>query len=205
VKQSSWDSAEAISEARRQKRREINALLSQTESPCELPFTSKDSLPRSRRRRVSTVSSSVASVSPQMEAIRQEPAEPAPSSPSLLEPTTIAWKNIDTLRAEYAAADRRKRTAWNWIRQRLLCGAGRWGCKDGDFWEEGADDRGSVRRYRLDLPEEGEREKAPVRAKSVDSGMLRAAWKGTRSGTADAASTSVVFSPHKPTFGKGYV
>jgi hypothetical protein len=166
-----------------------------------------DSPPRSRRRQVSTIStSSVAPISPQTGAIRQESDETVSPSPSLLEPTTIAWKNIDTLRAEYAAADRRKRTIWNWIRQRLLCGAGRWGCRDGEFWEEGANDRSSVRRYRLDLPEEGERGKAPARVKNVDSGILRAACKGTRRGTTvDAASAPVTFSPHKPTFGKGYV
>jgi len=211
VKRSSWDSAEAITEARRQKRREIAALLSQANSQCELPCTSMDSPPRSRRRQVSTIStSSVVPISPQPGTIRQESDETVSPSPSLLEPTTIAWKNIDTIRAEYAAADRRKRTVWNWIRQRLLCGAGRWGCKDGEFWEEGTDDRSSVRRYRLDLPEdlpeEGEREKAPARVKSVDSGILRAACKRTRRGTTvDAVSAPVVFSPHKPTFGKGYV
>ncbi|KAI5776439.1 hypothetical protein EDC01DRAFT_780098 [Geopyxis carbonaria] len=73
------------------------------------------------------------------------------------QPQTIAWKNLDSLRAEYAAADRRHKSPWGWIRRRILCGAGLLGCggNQAEFWEEGDEDRGSVRRYRLALPSEG--------------------------------------------------
>lgn len=94
--------------------------------------------------------------------------------PSLLAPTTVQWKNLDSLRAEYAAADRKKRTLWGWIRRRVLCGAGILGCAGAkEFWEEGDTDAGSVRRYRLDLPESAEHEKravpTPRRVRSMES------------------------------------
>jgi len=94
----------------------------------------------------------------------------APATP--LEPTTIAWKDLESLRAEYAAADKRKRSAWVWIRQRVLCGAGILGCGGkNEFWEDGDEDRGSVRRYRLELPDRDDAAgaaKVPVRVRSVD-------------------------------------
>jgi len=93
----------------------------------------------------------------------------APATP--LEPTTIAWKDLESLRAEYAAADERKRSAWVWIRRRVLCGVGILGCGGKEFWEDGDEDRGSVRRYRLELPDRDDAAgavKVPVRVRSVD-------------------------------------
>jgi len=99
---------------------------------------------------------------------------PASAPVTPLEPTTIAWKNLDSLRAEYAAADRRKRSAWEWIRQRVLCGAGILGCGGKkEFWEDGDEDKGSVRRYRLELPDRDECavKALPVRVRSVDTNI----------------------------------
>jgi hypothetical protein len=165
----SWDSAQAITEARRLKRLEIKQSLTQ-KYPNDrvhgefLPFStgfahSTDSL--SPVRFLPRTASSNAET---MVASRSTPATP-------LEPTTIAWKDLEALRAEYAAVDKRKRSPWTWIRQRVLCGAGILGCGGKkEFWEDGDEDRGSVRRYRLELPDRDETcaVKVPVRVRSVD-------------------------------------
>lgn len=131
---------------------------------------------------------------------------------SILQPQTIAWKSIETLRAEYAQVDRRSRGLWGWIRTRVLCGGGVLGCRK-EFWEEG-DDGGSVRRYRLALPEESGmvEEKAvsvPIRVQSRgstsrmqardDESSVGAAYQGismsaTRSLSDAAVTTEMVIS-----------
>ena len=170
----SWDSAEAITEARRRKRREIAESLVQKypNDRCHgafLPFNtdfahSSDSLAPVRF-------TSAASAAPQRAGSGRRSASAA-SEPTPMDATTIAWKNMDALRAEYDAADRRKRSAWAWIRQRVLCGGGGiLGCGGkNEFWEDGDDDKGSVRRYRLELPDrsgEDAATKVPVRVRSV--------------------------------------
>ncbi|KAF8429667.1 hypothetical protein EV426DRAFT_130455 [Tirmania nivea] len=75
--------------------------------------------------------------------------------------TVIDWKTNESRRREYEEADRRRKGLWGWVRRRIrsLCCV-----KDqSDFWEGGPDegDGGSVRRYRLVLPEE-EKEYAAV-------------------------------------------
>ncbi|KAF8471261.1 hypothetical protein BDZ91DRAFT_781047 [Kalaharituber pfeilii] len=74
--------------------------------------------------------------------------------------TVIDWKTNASRRREYEEADRRRRGLWGWVRRRIrsLCCV-----KDhSEFWEAGPDgqvkggDEGSVRRYRLVLPEEKE-------------------------------------------------
>ncbi|KAF8457661.1 hypothetical protein BGX38DRAFT_1139161 [Terfezia claveryi] len=74
--------------------------------------------------------------------------------------TVIDWKTNESRRREYEEADRRRKGLWGWLRRRIrsLCCV-----KDqSEFWEGGPDggDGGSVRRYRLVLPEEQEKDKA---------------------------------------------
>lgn len=168
--QSSWDSAEAITEARRRKRREIAESLIQKypNDRCHgefLPFNtafshSSDSLAPVRF----TPPASASSCPPSTAGTAFDDPQ------ALMDPSTIAWKNMDSLRAEYAAVDRRKRSPWQWIRQRILCGGTALGCGNkNEFWEDGDDDKGSVRRYRLELPDRGDDSaaKMPVRVRSV--------------------------------------
>ncbi|KAF8538961.1 hypothetical protein BDD12DRAFT_883680 [Trichophaea hybrida] len=170
-----WASAEAIIELRRQKRREIEQSLEQKypNDRCHgefLPFNtdfshSADSL--SPVRFLSPSSLRQVSSSGTMVATASTPVTP-------LDPTITTWKNLDSLRAEYAAADRRKSSAWGWIRRRVLCGAGILGCGGKkEFWEDGDEDKGSVRRYRLELPDrdEGAVKALPVRVRSVDTNI----------------------------------
>lgn len=74
--------------------------------------------------------------------------------------TVIDWKTNESRRREYEEADRRRKGLWGWVRRRIrsLCCV-----KDqSEFWEGGPDggDGGSVRRYRLVLPEEQEKDNA---------------------------------------------
>lgn len=76
--------------------------------------------------------------------------------------TVIDWKSNESRRREYEEADRRRKGLWGWVRRRIrsLC------CvrDPNEFWEGGPDDDtkgdgGSVRRYRLVLPEERQKDK----------------------------------------------
>ncbi|CCX13214.1 Protein of unknown function [Pyronema omphalodes CBS 100304] len=132
-----WDSAEAITEARRQKRIEIEQSL-EMKYPNDrvhgefLPFNTD----------FSHSSDSLSPVHFECDNLPESEREKTP-----LEPTTIAWKNMDALREEYEKADKKKGSIWGRIRRRILgsCGGKEW-------WEDGDDDKGSVRRYRLELP-----------------------------------------------------
>lgn len=70
--------------------------------------------------------------------------------------TVIDWKTNESRRREYEEADRRRKGLWGWLRRRIrsLC------CvrDQNEFWGNGKGDGGSVRRYRLVLPEEREKE-----------------------------------------------
>lgn len=164
----SWDSAQAITEARRLKRLEIKQSLTQ-KYPNDRVHG--EFLPFSTGFSHSADSLSPVRFLPQTSSSRAETMV----APTPLEPTTIAWKNLDSLRQEYAAADKKKRSPWTWIRHRVLCGAGLLGCKaKKEFWEDGDEDKGSVRRYRLELPDKDETSVAvrvPVRVRSVESAM----------------------------------
>ena len=83
--------------------------------------------------------------------------------------TVIDWKTNESRRREYEEADRRRKGLWGWVRRRIrsLCCV-----KDqSEFWEGGPDggDGGSVRRYRLVLPEEQDKDKA---AESEEIGFV---------------------------------
>lgn len=69
--------------------------------------------------------------------------------------TVIDWKTNESRRREYEEADRRRKGLWGWLRTRVrsLC------CvrDQSEFWDNGKGDGGSVRRYRLVLPEEREK------------------------------------------------
>jgi len=79
------------------------------------------------------------------------------NDPMILGSTVIDWKTNESRRREYEEVDRRRKGLWGWVRRRIrsLCCV-----KDqSEFWEGGpdGDDKGgggSVRRYRLVLPEQ---------------------------------------------------
>jgi hypothetical protein len=190
----SWDSAKAIAEVRRRKRREIEESLNHCSGRYALD---------SDESTFSAIPSSPLSATHVM------PTGPERTAFSMVEPTTIAWKNLDSLRAEYAAVDRQKRSAWEWVRRRLLCGASILGCSGSkEFWEEGDEDRGSVRRYRLQLPECRFREKVPFRARSVEDMNGGSKWAmvapqaqtDIRQGARERWSTMGVWEGISPTF-----
>lgn len=72
--------------------------------------------------------------------------------------TVIDWRSNESRRKEYAEVDRRHRGVWGWVRRRirkLVCSK-----EQPEFWNPTEDhkdcDGGSVRRYRLVLPDEKE-------------------------------------------------
>jgi hypothetical protein len=164
-KQWSWDSAQGIAEARRQKRLEIKQSLTQ-KYPNDRVHG--EFLPFSTGFAHSADSLSPVKFDPQPSALE---AETDRSVPTILDPVPIAWKDLESLRAEYAAVDKKKRSPWMWIRRRVLCGSSLLGCgASKEFWEDGDEDRGSVRRYRLELPDKDEVSavRVPVKVRSVD-------------------------------------
>ncbi|KAI5807985.1 hypothetical protein DFH27DRAFT_607710 [Peziza echinospora] len=93
--------------------------------------------------------------------------------PILAANTVIDWKSNESRRREYEEADRRRKGLWGWVRRRIrsLCCVK---AEQGEFFEGNKDDDkgdgGSVRRYRLVLPEErGMREERRGRDKTIGS------------------------------------
>jgi hypothetical protein len=168
-KQWSWDSAQGIAEARRQKRLEIKQSLTQ-KYPNDRVHG--EFLPVSTGFAHSTDSFSPVKFVPPPSSLGAETIVADPSAPiTILDPVPIAWKDLESLRAEYAAVDKKKKSPWTWVRRRMLCGSSLLGCGGKkEFWEDGDEDRGSVRRYRLELPDKDEvaAVRVPVKVRSVD-------------------------------------
>lgn len=92
--------------------------------------------------------------------------------------TVIDWRTNESRRREYEEADRRRKGLWGWVRRRIrsLC------CvrDQNEFWEGGPDDTGkgdggSVRRYRLVLPEEQEKDQEVEAEESGFAAVVAAA------------------------------
>lgn len=83
--------------------------------------------------------------------LSRQSSPPTPPADPITQPTEIDWKDPANRAREYAEADRRRKSLWWKLQKAVCCGAA-----EEEFWD-GDEDSGSVRRYRLDLPEETEK------------------------------------------------